>query len=82
MLAVGMTSCAGPPQNSVEAACRQSAYDDPDVKDAILRSNSQMQQVRGPALIELEQLVQTKTRHCLAVQGLAPPGGVESVKPY
>ena len=56
--------------------------DDPDVKDAILRSNSQMQQVRGPALIELEQLVQTKTRHCLAVQGLAPPGGVESVKPY
>jgi hypothetical protein len=64
------------------AACRRQAYQDQDVKDLIMLSNTGLQQVRGPALIQLNALLSQKVRACLAAQGLGPPGGVEPVKPY
>lgn len=83
-LALGLAACAAPPGGSGPAAqaCREKAYQDPEVKDIIMLSNSQLQQVRGPALIQLRQVLGEKTRNCLANEGIGRGGGVEPVKVY
>ena len=78
LLALGGCTSGSP----AEQQCRAQAYSDPDVKDALERSNTNLQQVRAPALMELDALVAEKTRLCLGVEGLGPRGGVEPVKPY
>lgn len=82
MLLLGLAACASATTSPAEEDCRRRAYDDPAVRDALLRSNSQQQQIRGPALIELDGLVRQKTRQCLGAEGVIPRGGVEPVKPY
>ena len=81
LLLLALAACA-PKGSPAEQQCRARAYDDPDVKDALERSNTSLQQVRAPALMELDALVREKTRLCLGAEGLGPRGGVEPVKPY
>ncbi len=72
VLALG--ACAS--DDSPQAQCRRSAYDDPTVKDLTIRSLGS-QGTAAELRADLNDAVNAATVRCLRARGLAPPGGVE-----
>lgn len=83
LLLLAATGCgSGSGVGSLEESCRRQAYDDPEVADAVMLSNTQLQEVRAPALMQMYSLVREKTRACMGANGQGPSGGVAPVKRY
>lgn len=84
LLAAALARCAasGGGGNTPEDRCRQQAYEDPAVKDAVERTATTSPAVRVPAMMLRDDLIRRFIQKCLAAQGLAPPGGVEPVRRY
>jgi predicted small lipoprotein YifL len=69
-----------PAQAQARAQCEVRAYDDPAVKDLIIRRNSGNDSKSVELLPDQRDAVKDATQRCLAQKGLAPRGGVERVK--
>jgi len=85
LLLIGCSS--SPPQTAGEAACRQQAYQDPTVKEAIIQKNTGANNmIFDKSLQDSHELareaIQQATTECLRKRGLPTPGGVEPVKQY
>jgi hypothetical protein len=77
---LALSGCGGPPADRAQAACQRTAENDPAVKDAIERANTDLPQVRIPALRAQKDAMARAVQACLADKGSAPRGGVEPVQ--
>ena len=81
MLPVLLTACSfGASDNSPQALCERQAYDDPAVREIIGNSAGNYMD-GGPQRDQMLWAVRQGTQRCLQKKGLAPPGGVEPVRP-
>jgi hypothetical protein len=81
MLGVTMTACAfGTSDNSPQAQCERQAYDDPAVAEIYSRTNGAYTRP-GTEHDDLVAALRQATQRCLRQKGLAPPGGVQPVRP-
>jgi hypothetical protein len=70
----------GPPDNSPQAQCERQANEDPTVQ-AIYRGEQGDYTQIGPARSNLLWTKRQATLKCMQQKGLAPPGGVEPIRP-
>lgn len=80
LLLTGCISTPGKPMP--DAQCRQAAYDDPQVVNrrsinAGISANGLAREDRD----QLDYLQNDAYTRCMRLRGLAPPGGVEAVRP-
>ncbi|HTW73190.1 MAG TPA: hypothetical protein VME47_25155 [Acetobacteraceae bacterium] len=84
LLALSLAGCSSwfePAGNSPEAVCRRQAYDDPTVKQIIVRSMGQPS-ANPQTQFDYEKALRDATNACLKKKGIAVRGGVEPVRPY
>ena len=81
LLPVLLAACSfGTSDGSPQAQCERQAYNDPAVRDIIGNSAGNYRDA-GPQREQLLWAVRQGTQRCLQKKGLAPPGGVEPVRP-
>jgi len=81
MLGVTTTACAlGGSDNSPQAQCERQANDDPAVLEIYSRTNGAYTQ-SGTVNQDLVAALREATLRCMRQKGLAPPGGVQPVRP-
>jgi hypothetical protein len=81
MLGVAMTACAlGESGNSPQAQCERQANDDPAVSEIYSRTNGAYTR-SGAVNEDLVVALRQATLRCLRQKGLAPPGGVQPLRP-
>ncbi len=82
-----VAACSPHPQTAGEAACRQEAYNDPQVKEMIATSNPAVtnnifDKSNTTPQEDANAAVRQATLDCMRRRGLATRGGVEPVKRY
>ena len=77
LVLLALSTCGGPPADPAQAQCEAQADNDADVEDAVIRANSQLQEVRVPGVHDEKVARERAVQRCLAGKGLAPEGGVE-----
>jgi len=77
----GCSSWFEPTGNSPQAECRRQAYDDPTVKQLIIRGLGQSG-ANPQSQFDYEKALNDATVACLKKKGIAVRGGVEQVRPY
>jgi hypothetical protein len=83
-LATSVAGCRSwfePSGNSVEAVCSRQAYDDPTVKQVMIRSMGEPS-ANPQTQFDYEKALRDATNACLRKRGVAVRGGVEPVRPY
>ena len=76
-----MTACGfGAPDNSPQAQCEQQAMNDPAVVEIYSRTNGAYTR-SGAVNEDLVVALRQATLRCLRQKGLAPPGGVQPLRP-
>jgi hypothetical protein len=78
--ACGSDEGAGGPQSAAQRACDRQADDDPAVKELAIRSLGSQEEAYKLKFTLDQARLQARLR-CLRAKGLAPPGGVEPVRP-
>jgi hypothetical protein len=78
---LSLAACGAPRDESQQAKCDREAWNDPKVKDLMVRSQASawLYQANLPTIRTLHDQAKFK---CLAEHGLAVPGGVQPVMPY
>lgn len=78
--AAALSGCGGKPPNPAEAECRAQVFADPAVKQMITvqAGSLGLQMGQQAALAEAKRQALLA---CLRARGLAPPGGVEALRP-
>ncbi len=75
-----LAACAAKPPATPQAECEAAAFDDPVVKQFIIRRTAMVEDteylLRDQKLAERDATVR-----CMRQKGLAPPGGVERMTP-
>ena len=82
-----VAACSSRPQTAGEAACRQEAYNDPQVREMIATSNPAVtnnvfDKSNTTPQEDANAAVRQATLDCMRRRGLATQGGVEPVKRY
>jgi hypothetical protein len=81
MLGLAMTACAfGASDNTPQAQCERQAMEDPAVAEIYTRTNGYYT-MSGTENADLVAAKRQATLRCMRQKGLAPPGGVQPVKP-
>ena len=80
MLLLLLTACGVPQGDSPQARCARQAQKDPGVVDIYTGTSGVYMQSQGYQAEVRERQRQAEMK-CLQALGLAPPGGVEPVKP-
>ncbi len=78
--ALAACGTSGPPKSAAERKCDAEAMNDPKVKELVVQSlgnDAKAYELQ----FDLERARQQATLRCLRAEGLAPPGGVEPVRP-
>lgn len=71
---LALAGCYSAPANTLEGRCERAAAQDPDIKQAVEDSGSELAQVRGEALIEERTLRRSFMERCMGgIGGVAPP---------
>ena len=79
LLGIVLAAC-GTADNSPQAQCERQADQDPTVR-SIYRGDQGDYTQLGPARSNLMEAKRQATLKCMQQKGLAPPGGVEPIRP-
>jgi hypothetical protein len=77
----GCSSWSEPAGNTPQAECRRQAYDDPTVKQLIIRGMGEGG-ASPQTQFDYEKALHDATVACLKKKGVTVRGGVEPVRPY
>ena len=67
--------------NSPQAECERQAEQDPAVQEIYSRTNGDYSKSGYEAYYDLREAKRQAALRCMRAKGLAPPGGVQVVKP-
>ena len=81
LLLLGACAAHGPDPATAQGQCEEQAWHDPAVEKLVNNSGSTSQDIKLRALMDLPAARKRASTKCLQALGLAPPGGVEPVKP-
>jgi hypothetical protein len=77
-----VTACSPSASNgSAQAECEQQAERDPAVAEIYSRTNGDYTYAGYQAYYDLREAKRQAMLRCMRAKGLAPPGGVQAVKP-
>jgi hypothetical protein len=79
LLALIVTACNN--GDSPQAECERQADQDPAVRDIYSRTNGDYTYGGYQAYYDLREAKRLAALRCMRAKGLAPPGGVQAVKP-
>ena len=79
VLTVVLASCNS--GNSPQAECERQAEQDPAVREIYSRTNGDYSKGGYQAYYDLREAKRQAALRCMRAKGLAPPGGVQVVKP-
>jgi hypothetical protein len=78
-----LTACSpGAADNSPQAECERQAEKDPAVEAIYSRTNGDYTSSSYQAYYDLREAKRQAVLRCMRTKGLAPPGGVQVVKPH
>jgi hypothetical protein len=82
MLCCALMACStGTADNSPQAECERQAEKDPAVEAIYSRTNGDYTSNLYQAFYDLREAKRQAVLRCMRAKGLAPPGGVQVVKP-
>jgi hypothetical protein len=79
VLALILAACNS--DGSPQAECERQADQDPAVREIYSRTNGDYAKSGYPAYYDLREAKRQAALRCMRAKGLAPPGGVQVVKP-